>query len=236
MNKSKWQRLLGAALVAALLTATFAPAAIAAVPAAPAQQVSGAKEVTALLPGGQFYKIWLALTPDNPGTVTVTAEWDRANAQENGVGFFVLDENNLAAVVSGAPLSANNVGSGSANFFLNGSSNMQGASFRATGTAYTIVVYNDSGSDANVTLRVDNGTISDDSGQVQAPGATVEATTEAAATEEVAAVEAVATEAAATAAVTATVAAAATPAATPVATVVAEAALALRTITPCALR
>ncbi len=94
MNQSKWQRLLGAALVAALLTATFAPAAMAAVPAAAAQQVSAAKEITALLAGGQFTKIWLALTPDNPGTVTVTAEWDRANALENGVGFYILDENN----------------------------------------------------------------------------------------------------------------------------------------------
>ena len=72
MNKSKWQRLLGAALVAALLTTTLAPAAMAAVPAAMAQQVSDATEVTALLPGGQFDKVWLALTPDNPGTVTVT--------------------------------------------------------------------------------------------------------------------------------------------------------------------
>jgi len=183
MNKSKWQRLLGAALVAALLTTTLAPAAMAAVPAAVAQQVSEATEVTALLPGGQFDKVWLAITPDNPGTVTVTAEWDRPNALETGVGFYVLDENNLAAVVNGASLPANNVGSGSSNFFLNGSTNMQGASFNASSANYTVVLYNDSNSDANVTLRVDNATISDDSGRVLAPGATPAAETTTATTE-----------------------------------------------------
>ena len=234
MSKSKWQRLLGAALVAALLTTTMAPAAMAAVPAAAAQQVTNASEITALLPGGQFSKIWLALTPSNPGTVTVTAEWDRENALETGVGVYVLDENNLAAVVNGASLPANNVGSGSSNFFLNGSSNLQGSSFRATGTAYTVVLYNDSNADANVTLRVENGTISDDSGQVQDPNAadtTDEATPAAAA--EAAPVEATAattdtattdTATTDTATTVTTTVAAATPVATaaaPVATVVA---------------
>lgn len=229
MNKSKWQRLLGAALVAALLITTFAPAAIAATPAAAVQQVSGATEVSALLPGGQFYKIWLALTPDRPNAnVTVTAEWDRENALENGAGFYILDENNLAAVVNGASLPANNVGVGSSNFFLNGPSNVQGASINATGTGYTIVLFNDSNSDANVKLTVTNATVADDSGQVTAPGATTddtaaataEATAEATAdTTTAATVEA--TDAATTT-VAATPAPAATAAATPAATVVAS--------------
>lgn len=230
MNKSKLQRLLGAALVAALLTATLAPVAMAAVPAAEAQQVSAATEVSAMLPGGQFTKIWLALSPDNPGsgeTVTVTAEWDRSNAAENGVGFYILNEDNLTAVVNGAPLPANNIGAGSSKFFLNGPSNVQGANFNATGANYTVVLFNDSNSDANVKLAVDKGTISDDSGQVKAPGATADATTEtaaeataeAAATVEAAAATTATTQAAgATATVAATTTAAA--AATPVATVV----------------
>lgn len=183
MSNSKWQRLLGAALVALLLTTSLTPVAMAATPAAVAQQVTEATELTALLPGGEFYKVWLALTPDGPNVnVTVTAEWDRDNALETGVGFYVLDENNLAAVVNGEPLPANNVGIGSSNFFLNGSSNMQGTSFSATGTSYTVVLFNDSNSDANVTLRVTNATISDDSGQVSAPGATDDATADATAT------------------------------------------------------
>jgi uncharacterized surface protein with fasciclin (FAS1) repeats len=186
MSKSKWQRLLAAALVAALLVTGFAPAAMAAngqnVPSAVAQQVSGATEVTGTLTGGQFDKIWLGLTPINPGTVTVTAEWDRPNADGSNVGFYVLNENNLTAVLGGNSLIENNVGQGQSQFFLNGPDNAQGASFNATGQAYTVVVFNDSNTDANFTLRVDNATITDDSGEVRVPGeATPEATEEAAA-------------------------------------------------------
>ena len=100
MYKTKWQRLLAAALVAALLVTGFAPAAMAATaqtaPSAVAQQVSGVTEVTGTLTGGQFAKIWLGLTPDsNPGTVTLTADWDRPNADSSNVGFYVLNETNL---------------------------------------------------------------------------------------------------------------------------------------------
>ncbi|MBK8051236.1 MAG: fasciclin domain-containing protein [Anaerolineales bacterium] len=216
MNKSKWQRLVVASLMLALLTATFAPAAMAASEAAPVAQTAKAESpvVTGTIPGGQFAKIWLGLTPINPGTVTVTAEWDRQDALASGLGFFILSPENLSAVSSGAPLSANNVGAGSEKFFLNGPSNVQGANFRATGTDYTIVVYNDSQADANFTLTAENGLIEDDSDQVSIPGA--EATDEAAAPTEAAATEeatAAATPAAAVA-VTGTTAAAATPAAT----------------------
>ena len=205
MTKTKWHRFLTGALVAALLLTTFAPVAMAAEQAAPAAQVS-ASEVKGTITGGQFAKIWLGLTPENPGTVTLTAVWDRANPEENGVGFYVLNENNLSAVLAGQRIQDNNVASGSTNFFLNGPDNQQGASFRATGPAYTVVVYNDSGSDANFTLSASNGVLTDDSGQVTAEGAmaeeeatpeATEAAADALAAEETVAATAVATEAAA---------------------------------------
>ena len=144
MYKTNWQRLLGAALVAALLVTGFAPAAMAATaqtaPSAAAQQVSGAKEVSGTLTGGQFAKVWLALTPDsNPGTVTLTADWDRPNADSSNVGFYVLNESNLQRVLGGESLIENNVGQGQSSFFLNGADNVQGARFNATGPAYTVV-------------------------------------------------------------------------------------------------
>jgi len=205
MTQTKWHRFLTGALVAALLLTTFAPVAMAAEQAAPAAQVS-ASEVKGTITGGQFAKIWLGLTPENPGTVTLTAVWDRANPEENGVGFYVLNENNLSAVLAGQRIQDNNVASGSTNFFLNGPDNQQGASFRATGPAYTVVVYNDSGSDANFTLSASNGVLTDDSGQVTAEGAmaeeeatpeATEAAADAPAAEETVAATAVATEAAA---------------------------------------
>jgi uncharacterized surface protein with fasciclin (FAS1) repeats len=219
MTQTKWRRFFAAVMVTALLVTSVAPTAFAAEQSAPAYQTVRASEVSGMIPGGQFAKIWLGVTPENPGTVNVTAVWDRANPEQNGLGFFVLNEANLSAVVAGQNLRDNNVAAGSTNFFLNGPDNQQGASFRATGGAYTVIVYNDSASDANFTLSVDNGVLVDDSGQVKAAGAAAEATTEGA--EEAATTEAAATEAAtveATADVTATATVAATPAATTAAT------------------
>ena len=219
MTQTKWRRFFAAAMVTALLVTSVAPTAFAAEQSAPAYQTVRASEVSGLIAGGQFAKIWLGITPENPGIVNVTAVWDRANPEQNGLGFFVLNEANLSAVVAGQNLRDNNVGAGSTNFFLNGPDNQQGASFRATGGAYTVIVYNDSASDANFTLSVDNGVLVDDSGQVKAAGAAAEATTEGAeeGAEATATTEAVATEAAtveATTDVTATATVAATPAAT----------------------
>ena len=207
MTQSKWHRFFAAALVTTMLVTSLTPAAFAAEQAAPTYQEVRASEVTGTIPGGQFAKIWLGIAPENPGTVNVTAVWDRSNPEQNGLGFFVLNEANLSAVVAGQNLRDNNVGAGSTNFFLNGPSNQQGASFRATGGAYTAIVYNDSASDANFTLSVDNGVLVDGSGQVKAVGA---------AEEEEATTETTATTDEDTAA--ATPAAAATEVATPVAT------------------
>ena len=132
MTQSKWRQFFAVALVTALLVTSLAPAAFAAEQSAPSYEVR-ASEVTGVIPGGQFAKIWLGIVPENPGTVNVTATWDRANPEQNGVGFFILNEANLAAVVAGQNLRDNNVASGSTNFFLNGPDNQQGASFRATG-------------------------------------------------------------------------------------------------------
>lgn len=210
MTQSKWRQILAVALVTALLVTTMAPATFAAEQSAPAFQVK-ASEVSGTIPGGQFAKIWLGIEPENPGNVTVTAVWDRANPENNGVGFFVLNEANLAAVVAGQRLQDNNVAAGDTRFFLNGPDNQQGAAFRATGGAYTAIVYNDSASDANFTLSVDNGVLVDDSNQVTAPGA-------AAAEEEATSAETPAADAPAADAAPADAATAATPEATPAAT------------------
>jgi uncharacterized surface protein with fasciclin (FAS1) repeats/nucleoid-associated protein YgaU len=187
MTQSKWRKFLTVALLAALLVTALTPVVFAAEQAAPAFQVR-ASEVTGTIPGGQFAKFWLGLTPDRPGAVTVTASWDRSNPEDNGVGFYILNEANLSAVVSGQRIELNNVAAGDTNFFLRGADNVQGAAFRATGEAYTIVVYNDSATDANFTLSVDNGVIADDSGeQVRAVGAAAEATATVEATEAAAA-------------------------------------------------
>lgn len=206
MTQSKWRLILTAALLTALLVTALAPAAFAAEQSAPAYQVR-ATEVSGTIPGGQFAKFWLGLVPDRPGTVTVSATWDRSNPEDTGVGFYVLNEAGLSAVVGGQRIETNNVATGDTQFFLNGPDNVQGAGFRATGEAYTLVVYNDSAGDANFTLRAENAVIVDESNQVTAAGAAAEEETPAAEATE-------AEETAATPAPAATEAAA-TPVATP---------------------
>ena len=124
MNKSKWQRVLAVTLVVALLTSTFVTAAFAAEQAVVLQQSAGT-ELTATLTGGQFAKIYLGLTPKEPGTVTVRAEWDRENPTQNGVGFYVLDEADLSAVNSGGSLQQNNLATGDPTFFQGAANNVQ---------------------------------------------------------------------------------------------------------------
>jgi hypothetical protein len=128
MTKSKWQRVFAVTLVVALLTSTFGTAAFAAEQAVVLQQSAGT-ELTATVPGGQFAKIYLGLTPKEPGTVTVRAEWDRENPGQNGVGFYVLDEADLTAVVNGASVQTNNLATGDPTFFQGGPNNVQGAGF-----------------------------------------------------------------------------------------------------------
>lgn len=91
MNQSNWRLALTAALLTALLVTALAPAAFAAEQSAPASQVR-ATEVSGTVPGGQFAKLWLGLEIINPGNFTVTATWDRLNPEQNGVGFYILDQ------------------------------------------------------------------------------------------------------------------------------------------------
>lgn len=141
--------------------------------AAPAAQQLRAKEVTGTLPGGEFAQIWLALEPETSGAqVTVIAEWDRNSPADQGLNFFILDEQGVRRVGDDS-LSTIALGAGSANFVLNGPDNVLGASFNAIGLAtYTIVVSNESSQDANFTLRATNAFIIDESGQVTDPNAT----------------------------------------------------------------
>ena len=175
MNQSNWRLALTAALLTALLVTALAPAAFAAEQSAPASQVR-ATEVSGTVPGGQFAKLWLGLEIINPGNFTVTATWDRLNPEQNGVGFYILDPGNVAAVSMGERIERNQLAMGDSNFFVTADKNVQGASIRAAGTDYTIVVYNDSATDARFTLSVDNGIIVDNDNQVDAPAAATEST------------------------------------------------------------
>ncbi|MBW7883040.1 MAG: fasciclin domain-containing protein [Caldilineaceae bacterium] len=214
MTKSKWQRLIAAPLVAALLATSFAPAVLAADQAAVVQQTK-ASEITGMIPGGQFAKIWLELTPVTPGNVTVSAEWDRANPEDSGLGFYVLDEAGLTAVINGGALIDNNISAGSTTFFLNGPNNLQGAAFRATGTSYAVIIYNDSADDANFRMTVTNAILVDESDQVKAEGVVTEEATAAPEATETATEAAPAAEATETAEATATPVATAAPVAAP---------------------
>jgi hypothetical protein len=135
--------------------------------AAPVAQTLEAEAVAGVLTGGQFAKIWLKITPNGNGDVVVTSEWDRSTPENNGLGFYILNADGLAKVLSGsqtlqqANLSAGSRPSPSA------ADNVLGAVLQAPGGEYTIVLINDSPTDANFTLKVTNATLSDDSGQVR---------------------------------------------------------------------
>ena len=180
MSNNIFTRLLTACVVAVLLTTSVTPVAFAIQVGAPLAQELRSQEVTGVLPGGQFAKIWLGLEPGVAGTnITVTSEWDRVNPEQNGLGFYILDEGGLARVLNGSEdVRDANLAAGS-RLSPEAPDNQLGAQFRATGSYYTIVAYNDSNADANFTLRVDNGMITDDSGQVTDPNATATSTAEA---------------------------------------------------------
>jgi uncharacterized surface protein with fasciclin (FAS1) repeats len=213
MRTSNLQKLFTALLVAALLTATFAPLASAAVVAAPASVE--ADQLAGTLTGGQFATIWLGLSPKTINeNITLVADWDRANPTQNGLAFYVVDASGLASVVAGGSPRDFNIAAGTSRD--TGPNNQQTAIFRATGSDYTVIVANDSATDANFTLTATNGVLSDDSDMTRDPnapaateaaaeGAPAEAATPAATPEPAAP--------AATTAVTDTAAAAVTPAA-----------------------
>jgi uncharacterized surface protein with fasciclin (FAS1) repeats len=155
---------LAALMLLSTLTAVTSPMLM----AAPVAQTLEAEEVAGVLTGGQFAKIWLGLTPTTRGqNMTITTEWDRNFPESSGLGFYVLDQDGLTSVLNGsssvhdANLSAGSKISPSA------PDNQLGAVIQATGGEYTIVLFNDSSTDASFVLRVQNGTVSDDAGQVR---------------------------------------------------------------------
>lgn len=243
MPKRNLHKLLSALLIVGLLMGSFASLAVAAdepaqaeaAPAAPT--LLEAATVAGTLTGGQFAKAWLGFTPNAVNQeIRIVVEWDRNDPDNNGLHVFVLDPNQLAAVVNGGTLPANNTASSGPIF--QGSGNQAQAVFRAAGNEYTVVVANDSATDANFTLRTTDGLFRDDSNQVRDPNAPLTAEGEAPAAEAPAAeaTEAPATAPAATTATTATTATAVTTATVAAAATPAPAAAPVAAGTPVVLR
>lgn len=162
------------AVATTTVTTTTAPAA--AVVAQPGV-VSG-PELTGSLatPSDQH---WLRLEPAGRDAVMkLTLTYDQ------GANFWVLDEAGLRSVIAGTRPFAVNVAAG--NRVANAPSNQLSAEVKAAGLAkYTVIVYNDSKGPTSYTLKVENGTLFDDSGQTT--GATVAETPTPAAEERAAA-------------------------------------------------
>jgi uncharacterized surface protein with fasciclin (FAS1) repeats/nucleoid-associated protein YgaU len=164
MWKTNLRQVLAAWVIVAMLlssTASFG------VQVARAQMLR-TQAVAGVLTGGQFAKIWLGLVPETKGqSLTITTEWDRANPESNGLGFFLLDQEGLNSVLNGsATVRDANLSAGS-KLSPQSPDNQLGAVIQATGDSYTIVLFNDSSSDANFTVTVTNGFILDDSNQVR---------------------------------------------------------------------
>ncbi|MCX6044428.1 MAG: LysM domain-containing protein, partial [Chloroflexi bacterium] len=222
MSKLILQKVITALTIALLLTTSFAGLATAADSLAPLAQQVRSKQVKGTITGGKFAKIWLGLETETLGAqITVNSDWDRENPLQNGVGFFILDDTGLVRAQAGDALNTIALGGGNV---VDGAPSTLRASINAVGLAkYTIVVYNDSNTDANFTLTATDAIIVDDSNQVQNPNATTVANTTAVTTTttttNTAVVTAVATVAATPAATVATTATTAAPVtAAPVAT------------------
>ena len=155
---------LAALMLLSTLTAVTSPMLM----AAPVAQTLEAEEVAGVLTGGQFAKIWLGLTPTTRGqNMTITTEWDRSFPESSGLGFYVLDQDGLSSVLNGqSTVQEANLSAGS-KISPSAPDNQLGAVVQATGGEYTIVLFNDSSTDASFVLRAQNGTISDDAGQVR---------------------------------------------------------------------
>ena len=120
---------------------------------------------------GNFDKIYLELDGTNPSEqLSVTVDFDRENALQQGLGFYILTEQQIAIVQRGGDLVDNNVGAGSP--IAGQGTGVLNAVRNPAGTApYTLVLYNDSQTDASFTITIDNGTVTDASGRVRDPNA-----------------------------------------------------------------
>ena len=178
MSKFHIERILAVLVVTALLVSSPAVLLSTVIAQDSAPQELRATTVTGTLPGGEFAKIWLGLEPNFPDAdVTIQVDWDRPSALSNGVGFMLLDEVGLNLVLGGDQ--ARDVAIAAGDDVFEGASNQMDASFNAFGLSdYTVVLFNDSDTDASFTLFATNATIVDGSGQVTDPTApTITATT-----------------------------------------------------------
>jgi uncharacterized surface protein with fasciclin (FAS1) repeats len=167
MSKTGLQRLLAAFLVLTLLVSMTSIAAI----AAPVSQQVAATEVAGTIDGaapGEFPRIWLGLETEPIGQqTTVTIEWDRFDTEN--IGFYVLDAEDLTAVIDGTDPRVANLGTSET--VVEGPGNQEAVTFRATSDRYTIIVFNDSPQAASFTLSTNNGVITNDDGSVTDPSA-----------------------------------------------------------------
>ena len=102
---------------------------------------------------------WLRLEPAGRDAVMkLTLTYDQ------GANFWVLDDAGLRAVIAGERPHTVNIAAG--NRSENAPSNQLLAEVKAAGLSkYTVIVYNDSKGPTSYTLKVENGTLFDDSGQ-----------------------------------------------------------------------
>lgn len=172
MFHKRLRQVITAGMAALVLLSTLTAMATPVLMAAPVAQTLEAEAVAGVLTGGQFAKTWLKITPNGNGNVVVLTEWDRTFPENNGLGFYILDQDGLARVLSGSQtLAQANLSAGSRPS-PSSPENQLGAVLQANGGEYTIVLYNDSPTDANFTLTATNASIADDSGQVRDLNAT----------------------------------------------------------------
>lgn len=172
MLHNRLRQVITAGLAAIMLSAPLTVMTTPVLMAAPVAQTLEAEAVAGVLTGGEFDKIWLKITPNGNGNVEVTTDWDRNFPEGNGLGFYILNSDGLARVLSGSQdLQEANLSAGSRPS-PSSPDNRLGAILQASGGEYTIVLFNDSAADASFTLEVTNATISDDSDQVTDVNAT----------------------------------------------------------------
>ena len=135
MSKKRLQQVIAALIVGALLATSVASMVTAAPTDAPAQEVRSRK-VQGEIPGGQFAEIWLGLDTETIGqNITLLGEWNTYDTE--GLYFFVLDESDRAAVVSGTHPKDANIAVGNPVEPFRGTPNQQEANFRATAVSAT---------------------------------------------------------------------------------------------------
>lgn len=167
MVTSKIWRITMALMAALLVVSSFAGTASAATEAAPVAQELRTQEIKGTIPGGQSAEIWLGLETVTPNErITLISTWDRLDPAGNGLGFYVLTDQQRSEVLSGTNPAQSNLATGS-RLSPESPENEVGAEFQATSDAFTLIVYNDSTSDANFTISATNAFITDGSGQVE---------------------------------------------------------------------